>query len=68
MNDVLNRNNRRIWGSQKPNVLFEYVRDFSKVTIQCMLMEDRMNRPNFFVERTKIGNVYLHMPEEYYFY
>lgn len=61
----VNRQNVRIWGSEKPHVIREHVRDSPKVNVWCGLMHSRIIGPFFFAESTVTANVYLDMLEQF---
>jgi len=63
INGSVNRYNCRIWGSQQPNEIHEYVRDSPKLNVWCGLFHDQVIGPFFFVEKTITGLVYLDMLE-----
>lgn len=63
INGSVNRYNCRIWGSQQPNEIQEYVRDSPKLNVWCGLFHDQVIGPFFFVEKTITGLVYLDMLE-----
>lgn len=67
VNGCVNRHNCRIWGSEQPNEIIEYVRNSPKLNVWCGLMHDKLIGPFFFVEQTITGNVYFDMLEQYVF-
>ena len=67
VNGCVNRHNFRIWGTQQPNEINEYVRGSPKVKVWCGLLYDRVIGPFFFSERTITGVVYLDLLEQYVF-
>ena len=50
----VHRNNVRIWGTENPHVIFEYVRDSSKVKVFCAISKMKVYGPFFFTECTII--------------
>ena len=67
VNGCVNRHNCRIWGTQQPNEIHEYVRGSPKVNVWCGLPYDRVIGPFFFSESTITGVVYLDLLEQYVF-
>ena len=65
MNGCVNRHNCRIWGTQQPNEIHEYVQGSPKVNVWCGLLYDRVICPFFFSESTITGVVYLDLLEHY---
>jgi len=61
----VNTHNCRIWGSDKPRVSLEHVRDSPKVNVFCALSKERVYGPIFFMESTITGIVYLDMLQEF---
>lgn len=61
----VNKQNVRIWGSEKPHAIREHIRDSPKVNVWCGLLQDKIIGPFFFVEGTITGNVYQDMLELY---
>jgi hypothetical protein len=67
VNGCVNRHNCRIWGSQQPNEIHEYVRGSAKVNVWCGLLCDRVVGPFFFTESTITGDIYLDLLQLYVF-
>jgi len=67
VNGCVNRHNCRIWGTQQPNEIHEYVRGSPKVNVWCGLLYDRVIGPFFLSESTITGVVYLDLFEQYVF-
>ena len=67
VNGCVYRHNCRIWGTQQPNEIHEYVRGSPKVNVWCGLLYDRVIGPFFFSESTITGVVYLDLLEQYVF-
>jgi hypothetical protein len=67
VNGCVNRHNFRIWGSEQPNEIHEYVRGSAKVNVWCGLLCDRVVGPFFFTESTIIGDIYLDLLQLYVF-
>lgn len=67
INGCVNRHNCRVWGSQQPNEIHEYVRDSPKLNVWCALFHNKVIGPFFFVEKTITGLVYLDMLELFVF-
>jgi len=67
VNGCVNGHNCRIWGTQQPSEIHEYVRGSSKVNVWCGLLYDRVIGPFFFSESTITGVVYLDLLEQYVF-
>ena len=67
VNGCVNGHNCRIWGTQQPSEIHEYVRGSSKVNVWCGLLYDRVIGPFFFSESTITGVVYLSLLEQYVF-
>jgi hypothetical protein len=63
INGCVNRHNCRIWESQQPNEVFQFVRGSPKVNVWCGLTYDRVVGPFMFVENTITGDSYLDMLE-----
>jgi hypothetical protein len=61
VNGCVNRHNCRIWGSEQPNEIHEYVRGSAKVNVWCGLLCDRLVGPFFFTESTITGDIYLEL-------
>ena len=57
----------RIWGTQQPNEIDEYVRGSPKANVWCGLLYDRVTGPFFFSEKTVTGIVCLDLLEQYVF-
>ena len=55
---VVNRHNVRIWGSEKPHVVFQSEQGSPKENIWCGLMHNKVIGPFFFNEPTISANVY----------
>jgi hypothetical protein len=58
MNGCINQHNCRIWGSEQPNEIHEYVRGSAKVNVWCGLLCDCVVGPFFFAESTITGGIY----------
>ena len=67
VNGCVYRHNCRIWGTQQPNEIHEYVRGSPKVNVWCGLLYDRVIGPFFFSESTITGVVYLNLLEQHVF-
>jgi hypothetical protein len=64
-NGCVNRPNYRIWASEQPNEIHEYVRGSAKVNVWCGLLCDRVAGPFFFTESTITGDIYLDLLQLY---
>jgi hypothetical protein len=67
VNGCVNRHNCRIWGSEQPNKIHEYVRGSAKVNVWCGLLCDCVVGPFFFTESTITGDIYLDLLQLYVF-
>lgn len=65
VNGKVNTRNCRIWGSEKPHVIIEHVRDSPKVNVFCAVSHFKVYGPFFFMEKTINGGVYLDMLEHF---
>jgi ferredoxin-like protein FixX len=65
MNGCVNCHNCRIWGSEQPNEIREYVRGSAKVNVWCGLLCDHV--VGFFFYSTITGGIYQDMVENYFF-
>jgi hypothetical protein len=61
----VNRHNVRIWGSENPHRVIEYIRDRPKVNVWCWLMLNRIIGPFFFAESTVTKETYLDMLQQF---
>jgi hypothetical protein len=64
---TVNRHSARIWGSQQPHSVMEYVRDRPKVNVLCGVMCNMIVGLFFFAEKTVTGSSYLDMLQLYAF-
>ena len=55
--------NVRIWGSEKPHVVIDHIRDCPKVNVWFGLLHDRLVGPVFFAEDTVTSTIYMNMLE-----
>jgi hypothetical protein len=67
MNGCVNQHNCRIWRSQQPNEIQDYIRGSAEVNLWCGLLCDRVVGPFLFVESTITGGIYQDMLENYFF-
>jgi ferredoxin-like protein FixX len=67
VNGCVNQHNCRIWGSEQPNEIHEYVHGSAKVNVWCGLLCDHVVGPFFFTESTITGDIYLDFLQLYVF-
>lgn len=62
----VNKQNVRIWGSEKPHAIREHERDSPKVHVWCALKHNRVIGPFFFSEKTVRSGPYLDMLQNFF--
>jgi hypothetical protein len=67
INGCINRHNCWIWGSEKPHVTYEFVRDLPKLNVWCGLMHNRIFGLFIFAEHIINGMMFLDMLELFLF-
>nr|XP_005998403.1 PREDICTED: uncharacterized protein LOC102358965 [Latimeria chalumnae]XP_005998404.1 PREDICTED: uncharacterized protein LOC102358965 [Latimeria chalumnae] len=62
----VNRHNCRIWGTEKPQEVWQHERDSPKINVWCALRKSRIIGPFFFEEATVNGEHYLAMLQNFF--
>jgi hypothetical protein len=61
INRKVNWRDIHVWGTENPDVTLKHERDSPKMNVLCVISEERVYGPFFFVVNSVVGNSYLDM-------